>query len=860
MNNSGETARLSALNAVLKVLVRHANLLQPQPFEELADAVAEFVSFHRIALLVPEGSDHRRVYAVTRGLASPAVFGRRAPVIPAVVRRVYLEQLPLFVDDTREGQESDRATADADALSYVVFPVRVGGTEGSPRVIAELVLTFREVGGARQTPVALLQEVADVLGSTLERALRLARDRRLAMILKTSNDAMLAWDREGRITDANAAALVLTGRPRDQLIGVPIIELLGPMADGRGPLELAASAGRGMSTEMTDRVTLAPGVRLDLFARSMSAGRELRRVVVAATITAVADDPLVAAHALLRDLTHAVGAEREAAQRLSRIHELEEQHRTLLDNAPLIIFRLDPSTLELVYLNRHAERLLGVPMDEALATPGFLRAAHADPEGVQCFDSAVARAQASGDTQPGSSSRVPSAPRPPPYEARLSRRNDDTITARGTIYPLLSERGELVAIEGLLVDVSAEHAARTRLIQNDRLATLGTLAAGVAHEINNPAAFILLGLDMLDRLLKGAGISMEPAAAKGATDLLHELRDSIRRIVDIARDLRLFASSPSPDNGRRTVIDVNRTVESALSLTRGQIIERAQLHRCLDEVPPVLMDDGRLAQVVVNLLVNAAQAIPKAYGRDQSITVSTRSDGRTVEIEVRDTGVGIPKEILSRIWQPFFTTKSADLGTGLGLAISREIVERAGGHIWADSPAPRLDGSSDDSAEASTSGARFVISLPAAGGGAIEAPAPILSPVPRSAAMRVRVLVVEDEPSLAKALANELGRLHEVILASSAAEALTRMEGASFDVVLCDLRMPGMSGEALYTRVEQIDPDHARRFIFMTGVGFGADVERFLAAAGRPVLEKPFSANAALDAIVKVVSRNSAKH
>ena len=124
----------------------------------------------------------------------------------------------------------------------------------------------------------------------------------------------------------------------------------------------------------------------------------------------------------------------------------------------------------------------------------------------------------------------------------------------------------------------------------------------------------------------------------------------------------------------------------------------------------------------------------------------------------------------------------------------------------------------------------------------------------------MRVLVVEDEPSLAKALANELGRLHDVILASSAAEALTQMEGASFDVVLCDLRMPGMSGEALYTRVGQIDPHHARRFIFMTGVGFGADVERFLAAAGRPVLEKPFSANAALDAIVKVVSRNSAKH
>ena len=859
MTTSGETARLSSLNAVLRVLVRHANLLQPQPFGEFSDAVAQIIPFHRIAVLVPEGPEHRRVYAVMRGTTHPVAFGGRAAAIPAVVRCVYVEQLPFFLDDTREGTEIDRAAAKIGALSYVVFPVRSRDGKSASRVIAEMVLTFPEVGGARRAPIELLQEVADLLGSTLERANRLARDRRLAMILKTSGDAMLAWDREGRITDANAAALVLTGRPRDQLIGTPIIELLAPLPDGRGPLELAASAGRGLSTEMTDRIALAPGVRLDLLARSMSPSRSLRRIVVAATITAVDDDPLVAAHALLRDLSHVVSAEQEAAQRLSRIHELEEQHRTLLDNAPLIIFRLDPVTGELVYLNRHAERLLGVPMSEALATPGFLRAAHADPDGAQCFDDAVAHARAGGGviSSDGDLQRVvaPSL-RSPPYEARLSRRNEDTITARGTVYPLLSEGGELVAIEGLLVDVSAEHTARTRLVQNDRLATLGTLAAGVAHEINNPAAFILLGLDMLDRLLKGAGITMDPTASQGAADLLHELRDSIRRIVDIARDLRLFASPPSADNGRRTVIDVNRTVESALSLTRGQIIERAQLFRRLDEVPPVLMEDGRLAQVVVNLLVNAAQAIPKAYGRDQGITVSTRSDGRSVEIEVRDTGVGIPKEILARIWQPFFTTKSADLGTGLGLSISREIVERAGGQIWAESPPPPVEGADP---EQPVSGSRFVISLPAAGRGELVTPA--TSPLPRTLSARVRVLVVEDEPSLARAFGDELGRLHQVTVVSGAMDALAAIERQSFDVILCDLRMPGMSGEALYTRVAQIDSAHARRFIFMTGVGFGADVERFLAAAGRPVLEKPFSADDALEAIVKVVSRNNAaKH
>src|SRR5262249_23248004 len=153
----------------------------------------------------------------------------------------------------------------------------------------------------------------------------------------------------------------------------------------------------------------------------------------------------------------------------------------------------------------------------------------------------------------------------------------------------------------------------------------------------------------------------------------------------IARDLRLFASPPAHDSSRRTVIDVNRTVESALTLTRGQILERAQIALDLTEVPPVLMDDGRLGQVVVNLLVNAAQAIPKTYDRSHTVTVATRSDGRNVEIDVRDTGVGISEENVSRIWAPFFTTKSPDVGTGLGLSISREIVERAGGSISAES-------------------------------------------------------------------------------------------------------------------------------------------------------------------------------
>jgi CheY-like chemotaxis protein len=346
-------------------------------------------------------------------------------------------------------------------------------------------------------------------------------------------------------------------------------------------------------------------------------------------------------------------------------------------------------------------------------------------------------------------------------------------------------------------------------------------------------------------MLFGPGVTMDPSVAGNAHDTVHELRDSIRRIVDIARDLRLFASPPAAagESGRRTIVDVNRTVESALSLTRGQILERAQIERKLDEVPPVLMDDGRLGQVIVNLLVNAAQAIPKSYAADHRITVTTRSDDSTVEIEVRDTGAGIPEELMGRIWQPFFTTKSPDVGTGLGLSISREIVERAGGSIMVESPVKDTG-----------VGTRFIIRLPAAGdepaGSSRASPLPFQAP-PRQA----RVLIVEDEPSLARALAEEIGRQHFVVVAPGADAAFSQLAASSFDVVLCDLRMPGMSGETFYAKLVDRDPVQAEGFVFMTGVGFGADVERFLEESGRPVLEKPFSAKAALETIAKVLKK-----
>jgi PAS domain S-box-containing protein len=796
----------AVLNDVLRIVLRNPNLLQRQVFEDLARVVSEATPIASFALALLDGPGYQRIYGVSPGPAEVVLpFGERLEIEnKELYEHVYVRGEPYFQDDASHGTSRERMASAEGYSSYLSVPVRSSGD-----VRAQIILGFGPVAGARQAPLALLQDIAGIVGDSLERVVRLARERRLAMILETSGDAMLAWDRSGVITDANAAASSFTGRNRAELLGTPITKILGPAMD------------QGAGTPPPSQ-----GVRMDLARRSKNGGEQ--RVAVAATITAVEDDPLVAAHVLLRDLSHVVAAERAATERLARIRELEEQHRTLLDNAPLIIFRLDPTTTELVYLNRHAERLLGVPTGEALRTRGFLRGEHADPEGVLAFDNAVAGAKGGAESLP--------------YEARLKRRHGEEILARGTVYPLLSERGEVVAIEGVLADVSAERAARTRLVQTDRLSTLGTLAAGVAHEINNPAAFLLLGLDMLDRNLAGPGVLLEPGVRTNISSLVTELRESIRRIVDIARDLRLFASPPSTDAGRMAIVDVNRTVESALTLTRGQIIERAAIVQDLREVPPVLMRDGRLGQVIVNLLVNAAQAIPQTYPSDNTVSVITKSDGHTVEIEVSDTGVGINPENMGRIWAPFFTTKTSDVGTGLGLPISREIVEGAGGTIAVESPAPGTD---------PPRGSRFVISLPAAG--RVERAHPSTMPPARAPAPKARVLLVEDEVALARALADEIRAAHDVTVAESGPRALQELRNHFFDVVLCDIRMPGMSGDALYGKIAVADPVQAERFIFMTGVGFGAGIERFLSDAGRPVLEKPFSSEAVLNAIAKVV-------
>jgi PAS domain S-box-containing protein len=814
---------LRAHNAVLRVAARHDDLLQREAFEELAAALGEHIPLGRLVVVVPEQED-QVVYAVSVGdAATPAPsFAARYPLPDASNRLTVMQGSPRICKDTRLGDAVDLITARSGFLSYVALPIwdLQSGADPAP-IVAKLVVCFAQVDVAGEVSLELLEQVAALFGRKFGRSLAAARERRLAMILETSGDAMLAWSREGKIMDANAAASRLTGLAHAELMGRPLADLVEDLAD----LSAASESGRSLRT------------RLRGLARAAG-------LPVAITVTSVEHDPVVAAHMLVRDVSHVVAAEREAAEYLARLRVLEQQHRTLLDNAPLVIFRLEPESGELLYINRRAEQLLGIAQSFACEHPDCLRAAHADEADRQSFDQALNAARRGAPLSA--------------YEARLTRRQvpgmpaapGNDLTASVQIYAL-TERERVVGIEGILADISAEHAARLQLVQTDRLTTLGRLAASVAHEINNPAAFLMLGLEHLARSLDDPegedGVASE-AGRREAGKLVQQLSDSLQRIADIVRDLRLFSGPIRQRSGSEPPADVNRAVQSALTLTRSQLVDRARLMVDLEPVPPARIAQGRLAQVLVNLLVNAAQAIPAEDNREHRINVITRARAAEIEIEVSDTGTGIAAEDLARIWAPFFTTKETGVGTGLGLSISRDIVERAGGRIEVISPV-------FEEPAAKRGGSRFTVHLAAASGSIAPSRTRTAPPAPATPVRRKRVLVVEDEVLLASALAQQLSEYHDVRVTNTGARALELLATDSFDVVLSDVRMPELPGDALYVQVCSRYPRYRNAFIFMTGIGLGTDLGRLQELYRRPILEKPFALARLLETIAGVESQ-----
>lgn len=360
--------------------------------------------------------------------------------------------------------------------------------------------------------------------------------------------------------------------------------------------------------------------------------------------------------------------------------------------------------------------------------------------------------------------------------------------------------------------------SRDMLHQSEKMTALGSLLAGVSHELNNPLSVVLTLSQLLEAQLAGT-----PLAERAG-----KIADAAGRCAKIVGSFLAMARQKAPARAR---VDLNDVVRSALDLA-GFALRAADVAvvRELDpDLPAVEADGDQLAQVVLNLLVNAQHALEEKSG-ERVLTVRTEADRRrrTVSLSVGDNGPGVPLELRRRVFEPFFTSKPQGRGTGIGLTISLGLVEAHGGTL-------RL-------ADPQGEGACFVIELPVATARMErEEAGALIDPSPGTGS----ALVVDDDPEVGDALAELLTREHyRVQVARSGAEAQTFLAERRFDVVLSDLRMPGLDGRALLEWIERERPDQVERLAFVTGDTLGAATSGFLARAGRPVLEKPFSGEA----------------
>jgi DNA-binding response OmpR family regulator len=359
-----------------------------------------------------------------------------------------------------------------------------------------------------------------------------------------------------------------------------------------------------------------------------------------------------------------------------------------------------------------------------------------------------------------------------------------------------------------------------QLLVSDRMASVGMLAAGVAHEINNPLAAVIGNLtivcDLLEPREEAPGELRE--AAEAAADALH----AAERVREIVRDVKMFSRGSEE---RLVPVDLHRVLDSSVRMAWNEIRHRARVSRHFGAIAPVMGSEQRLGQVFLNLIVNAAQAIPPGNAQDNEIRLTTSMDGDRVMVEVSDTGPGIPPEVLPRLFNAFVTTKLPGEGTGLGLSISRRIVRALGGEIAVRSELG--------------AGATFRVDLPASEADPVE-PARDEAPLPGQAP-RSRILVVDDEVVVTNTIRRIIGTAHDLVVVFRAQEAFERIRGGErYDLILSDLLMPDMTGMRLHEVLAASVPEQAERMLFMSAGTFTADAAQFLDARPDRLIEKPF--------------------
>jgi len=508
-------------------------------------------------------------------------------------------------------------------------------------------------------------------------------------------------------------------------------------------------------------------------------------------------------YALLGALGARAGAELARIRAQAQLERTRDFLRNTLDAVPDAVFVKDREH-RFAAMNAAFQRMMGQPEEVLL--------------GKSDYDFVPAH---QADVFWQKDEEVFSSSKPNENEEVLTDSAGKTRTIITTKAPFTGAGGERFLV-GVIRDVTEARRLEMQLRLADRMASVGTLAAGVAHEINNPLAYISSNLSFIAEQL--AQDELDPASRAELREAVLESLEGAGRVRGIVQDLKFFARA---DDDALGAVDVHRVIQSALRIVRNEVQHRARITRALEEVPPVRGSEARLGQVIVNLLVNAIQALPTDRPVEQnSLRIATRPKGDRVYIEVEDNGQGMTPEVQQHIFDPFFTTKPVGVGTGLGLSISNSLVQVMGGWIEVNSTPGR--------------GSIFRLVMPIFTD-KDETPALPAAAVSSAMVARRRVLLIDDEPSVGTAVRRLLRGLHEVHSVQDAREALRLIgRGERYDSILCDVMMLEMNGVQFLQELERLSPDMAQRTGLMSGGVFDASARAFIQSRELECLPKPF--------------------
>jgi PAS domain S-box-containing protein len=588
-----------------------------------------------------------------------------------------------------------------------------------------------------------------------------------------------------RILYVNGRAAEIVGRNRADLIGEP-------------PWSILREEDRAVVRSMIERPAGAPPATMQL----MVARPDGRQVPITLATTRMQTQHGLLSIGYFRDLSLEHAA-------LAALRRSEARFRLLVQAAPDGVVILKRG--QIVFINPKAARLLGTSVDGAIDKP--------IGQYLPAEDAALADERIKMMLRDGVELE--------PNEYRVRADPNRVIEIKS----IVCDWDDGPAVLALARDVSERKAIERRLIESDRLAALGTLAAGVAHEINNPLTYAQLSAQLIGRTIES--LQLPEAVRDDLRDYLADIDHGIKRVASITQAMRSFVTAR--DSEAPGAVDLDVVITRALKMVSNDMRHVAELVRDTPPVSPVTGHASKLEQVILNLLINAIKALPTESTQLQQIYVGLSQTGDRVTLTIRDTGVGIPAALVRRIFDPFFTTRDVGHGMGLGLPLSKSIVEQYGGTIDVSS----IEGK----------GTTVRVELRAH-----EAAAPTDGATERSgrAARRMRVLVVDDESMIRLVLVRVLGPDHDVLSAASGEEALALASTHPFDLILCDVMMPGMGGIEVYRRLASTDADLAGRIVFMSGGTIGLTLAQQLDELGNKRLAKPFTVEHVLELMASI--------